>query len=91
MSNSLKSVEHVVIQIIADTLKADIEVIKADTDLINELQADSLDALEIIMLIQRTFDIEVDDNQISQLRTPNQIINYVLQLQETQQQVILAD
>ncbi|MBL8150076.1 MAG: acyl carrier protein [Blastocatellia bacterium] len=77
MNKSLDSIEKEVYRIVADVLKIDIALLEPETDLIDTFQADSLDALEIVLTTQKVFGFEVDDSQIPMLRTPKQIIECI--------------
>ncbi|NLF46843.1 MAG: acyl carrier protein, partial [Clostridiales bacterium] len=48
-------------KIIAEQLSADEEKVKMETHLMKDLEADSLDAVEIIMRIEEEFEIEISD------------------------------
>lgn len=65
-------------KIIIDHLSIDDEsIIKPDTDLVDDLNADSLDAVEIIMDIEDAFDITISDEDANSIRTIQDIINYI--------------
>ena len=62
---------------IADQLGANEELIEMDTDLMKDLEADSLDAVEIIMAIEEEFDLEIPDNDAEKFRTVRKMVEYV--------------
>lgn len=65
-------------EIIVDKLNIDDgSFIDLDTDLMEDLNADSLDAVEIIMDIEEEFDITVDEEDVENIRTIADIINYI--------------
>ena len=65
-------------EIIVDKLNIDDDsFITLDTDLMEDLNADSLDAVEIIMDIEDEFDITVDEEDVENIRTIADIINYI--------------
>ncbi|CAK7043306.1 MAG: Acyl carrier protein [Peptostreptococcus russellii] len=65
-------------EIIVDKLNIDDDsFITLDTDLMEDLNADSLDAVEIIMDIEDEFDITVEEEDVEQIRTISDIINYI--------------
>ncbi len=65
-------------EIIVDKLNIDDDsFINLDTDLMEDLNADSLDAVEIIMDIEDEFDITVDEEDVENIRTISDIINYI--------------
>ena len=63
--------------IIAEQLGVDESEVKPETHLMKDLEADSLDAVEIIMAIEDEFDIEVPDEDAEKFQTVNDIIRYV--------------
>ena len=63
--------------IISEQLGVDEEEVKLETNLAKDLEADSLDAVEIIMAIEDEFDIEVPDEDAEKFATVNDIVSYV--------------
>ena len=63
--------------IIADQLDAAPESITMETDLMKDLEADSLDAVEIIMAIEEEFGIEVPDEKAEDFKVVANIVAYV--------------
>jgi len=51
--------------------------IKMETSMIEDLDADSLDAVEVIMAIEDEFDIEIDDEDAESFKSIGDIVNYV--------------
>ena len=65
-------------EIIAEQLSVDdIEEITMETSLTKDLEADSLDAVEIIMAIEDEFEIEVPDEDAEKFKTVSDIVAYV--------------
>ncbi|QEK13111.1 acyl carrier protein [Crassaminicella thermophila] len=65
-------------EIIIDQLGLDEDVeITPETSLMNDLEADSLDAVEIIMAIEDEFDIEIPDEDAEGFKNIGDIVNYV--------------
>lgn len=65
-------------EIIIDKLNIDDDsILTMDTNLIDDLNADSLDAFDIIVEIEEEFDITVDENDVENIRTIGDIINYL--------------
>ena len=52
-------------------------LINLDTNLQEDLDADSLDAVEIIMNIEEEFDIKVDDDELENIKTIGDIVKYI--------------
>ncbi|MDR0817499.1 MAG: acyl carrier protein [Clostridiales Family XIII bacterium] len=63
--------------IIADQLQADKDSITTETSLMKDLEADSLDAVEIIMGIETEFSIEIPDEDAEKFLTIGDISKYV--------------
>lgn len=53
------------------------EEIQLDTNLMKDLEADSLDAVEIIMAIEDEYDIEIPDEEAEKFQTIRDIVNCV--------------
>ena len=63
--------------IIAEQLDADPEAITMETDLMKDLEADSLDAVEIIMAIENEWDLEVPDEKAEDFKVVANIVSFV--------------
>lgn len=64
-------------EIIVDQLGVDEDSISMDTNLIKDLEADSLDAVEIIMAIEETYDFEIPDEEAEKFQTVGDLVEYV--------------
>jgi acyl carrier protein len=64
-------------EIIIEQLQADGANITMDTHLMKDLEADSLDAVEIIMAIEDEFDIEIPDEDAENFQNVGDIVRYV--------------
>ena len=63
--------------IIAEQLDVDKNDITPETNLMKDLEADSLDAVEIIMAIEEEFGIEIPDEQAEEFQVVSSIVAYV--------------
>ena len=63
--------------IIIDQLQVEESDVNMDTNLMKDLSADSLDAVEIIMAIEDTFGIEIPDEDAEQFQTVEDLVKYV--------------
>lgn len=63
--------------IIVDQLGVEAEAVANDTHLMKDLEADSLDAVEIIMAIEEAFGIEVPDEDAEKFQKVGDIVKYV--------------
>jgi len=55
----------------------DLERITLETNLEEDLGADSLDAVEIIMAVEDEFDVEIPDNIAEELKVISEIVTYL--------------
>ena len=66
-----------IIELIADELSLEASTITKNTNLEEDLNVDSLDVVELVMRIEETFDIEISDEAAANLKTVEDILNYV--------------
>ena len=66
---------------LAQQFELDPESITADTNLIDDLGADSLDVVELIMSLEDEFGITISDDAAAQLYTVGRIVDYLENLQ----------
>ncbi len=66
-----------VVQILADQLSVDPDKITMDSLLEEDLDADSLDAIDIVMSIEDEFEIEVPDEAIADMKSVGDIVNFI--------------
>ena len=64
-------------QIIAEVLNIDPQEITMDTTFVDDLGADSLDVFQIIMGIEETFDIEIDNDDAEQISTVGDAVEQI--------------
>ncbi len=64
-------------EILAEQLDADINAITPETDIADDLGADSLDVVEMLMTIEDEFEIEIPDEKIESLKTVGQVVEYI--------------
>ena len=63
--------------IIVDNLGVDASEVTPEAHFTNDLGADSLDTVELIMEFEREFDIQIPDDQAEKIETVGQAINYI--------------
>ena len=63
--------------IIIDQLQVEESDVNMDTNLMKDLSADSLDAVEIIMAIEDTFGIEIPDEDAEKFQAVEDLVKYV--------------
>jgi acyl carrier protein len=72
-------------RIIAEQLMVELDEVTDDASFIEDLGADSLDTVEMIMEIEDEFGIEIPDEDAEKIQTVGQAIEYVKQKVEAQQ------
>lgn len=63
--------------IIAEELGIEIDEIKLESNLTDDLGADSLDAIELIMAVEEEFDVQIDDNEATNIKLVSDIVNHL--------------
>ncbi len=71
------SVEEKVIDIVAEQLGANKEQITRDTNFVNDLGADSLDTVELVMELEEEFDINIPDDAAEKIQTVGEAIDHI--------------
>lgn len=70
-------IESKVKNIIADQLGVGLDEIKLESNFIDDLGADSLDIVELVMSMEEEFDTEIPDDQAENIKTVADAINYI--------------
>ena len=63
--------------ILAEQFDVDEDKITADTDLQEDLGADSLDVVDLLMSIEDEFGVEVPDEEIENIKTVGALVSYI--------------
>ena len=71
------SVEEQVKKIIAEKLSVDLEEVVPEASFVDDLGADSLDLVELIMSMEEEFDTDISDEDAEQITTVKDAIAYV--------------
>lgn len=64
-------------KVIAEQLKIDPAQVKPESRLVEDLHADSLDIVELVMELENTFDIQIPDEEMPNLSTVQDVVNYI--------------
>jgi len=78
MAVSAEEVSRKVKQIIAEQLGVKEEEIKGEATFLNDLGADSLDIVEMIMALEEEFDTEISDEEAEKIQSVQEAIDYIV-------------
>lgn len=67
-----------VAKIIAEELNANAESITMETRLVEDLGADSLDAVEIMFALEEEFGMEIEDDAAQAIKTVGDLVKYIV-------------
>jgi acyl carrier protein len=64
-------------EVVVEQLSVDIAEIKDDAKFVEDLGADSLDVVELVMALEEKFDIEIPDDEAEKIATVADVVAYV--------------
>ncbi len=70
-------IEQKVIEIVAEQMGVDKGEVSRDTHFINDLNADSLDTVELVMEFEDEFETSIPDEEAEKIQTVGQAIDYI--------------
>jgi len=70
-------IENKVKEIIVEQLSVPQEKVKKEAHYVNDLGADSLDTVELVMAFEEAFDIEIPDDDVAKITTVGETIEYI--------------
>jgi acyl carrier protein len=73
----LATIEERVIEIVTEQMGVDKTLVTRETSFVNDLGADSLDTVELVMEFEDEFDISIPDEDAEKIQTVGQAIDYV--------------
>jgi acyl carrier protein len=73
----MSSVEERVKQIIVEQLGVEESEVTANASFVDDLGADSLDTVELVMAFEEAFDIEIADEEAEKIRTVKDAVDYI--------------
>jgi acyl carrier protein len=76
-TDTVASVMERVTDIVAEQLGVDKEKITPETSFVNDLGADSLDTVELVMELEEEFDINIPDDAAEKIQTVGQAVEYI--------------
>jgi len=81
-----QEIEKKVIDIISEQMGADKAEITRDTSFINDLNADSLDTVELVMEFEDEFDMSIPDEEAEKIQTVGAAIDYIVNIAQSKSQ-----
>lgn len=78
----MNEIEAKVKEIIVDKLGVDEADVKPEASFTNDLGADSLDTVELIMELEKQFDIQIPDEKAEQITTVKEAIDFIAAAQK---------
>jgi acyl carrier protein len=82
----IKAIETKVIEIISEQMGVDKSEITRETSFINDLNADSLDTVELVMEFEDEFDMSIPDEEAEKIQTVGAAIDYIAKVARTKGQ-----
>ena len=73
----MAAVHERVIDIVAEQLGVDKDKVTPETSFVNDLGADSLDTVELVMELEEEFDINIPDDAAEKIQTVGQAIEFI--------------
>ncbi len=73
----MKTIEESIKTLVIDNLGVGEEEVTSNASFADDLGADSLDAVELIMQIEEEFEIEIPNEEAEELRTVQSLVDYV--------------
>ncbi|MCX8182969.1 MAG: acyl carrier protein [Crenarchaeota archaeon] len=71
------SVEEKVKKIIAEHFRVNVESLKDDTSLVDDLMAESIDTVELIATFEEAFNLEIPEEEAEKNQTVGQVVEYI--------------
>ncbi len=79
-------IEAKVIEIVSEQMGVDKAEITRETSFINDLNADSLDTVELVMEFEDEFDMSIPDEEAEKIQTIGAAIDYIVKIAKTKNQ-----
>ena len=73
----MSAIEERVIEIVAEELSVEKDKIRRETTFIQDLGADSLDIVELVMALEEEFDISIPDDEAEKITTVGEAIDHI--------------
>lgn len=80
----VQAIEAKVIEIVSEQMGVDKSEITRETSFINDLNADSLDTVELVMEFEDEFDMSIPDEEAEKIQTVGAAIDYIVSIAKNQ-------
>ena len=80
---NVKEIENKIIDIICEQMGVEKSEITRETSFINDLNADSLDTVELVMEFEDEFDMSIPDEEAEKIQTVGAAIDYVVKIAQS--------
>jgi len=80
------AVESKVVEIVSEQMGVDKSEITRETSFINDLNADSLDTVELVMEFEDEFDMSIPDEEAEKIQTVGAAIDYIINIVKNKNQ-----
>lgn len=64
-------------EVVVDQLGVDADQVTLEANFVDDLGADSLDTVELIMAFEEEFDVEIPDTEAEKIKTVQDVVNYI--------------
>ena len=82
----VQAIQKRVVEIISEQMGADKAEISRETSFINDLNADSLDTVELVMEFEDEFDLSIPDEEAEKIQTVGAAIDYIATVAQSKSQ-----
>lgn len=79
----VRQIENKVIEIISEQMGVDKSEITRETSFINDLNADSLDTVELVMEFEDEFDMSIPDEEAEKIQTVGAAVEYIVNIAQS--------
>ncbi len=83
---NVETIETKVIEIVSEQMGVDKSEVNKDTSFINDLNADSLDTVELVMEFEDEFDMSIPDEEAEKIQTVGAAIDYIVNIVKSKEQ-----
>jgi acyl carrier protein len=77
LSSSGTTIQQRVNDILAEQLGVELNVLTPEANLVDDLGADSLDVVELVMALEEEFGVEIPDEEVENIRTIRDVTEYI--------------